>query len=435
MICLHCHTDPATIPAVDVPGVLHVYLYGSQPVRPGTGSIGNQAKAALLRLGVAPRTPAVDLLSLSLAVTAADTFIQRQRADDSWARDIELHVPLSRPQQWEPVRADLEHMLRFLTGDTWRLMLGEGGRPAPTQFEVGTRRSGADISKVDFVSLFSGGLDSGVATLAAMRDGERPLLVSHAYRGDADYQDAVATLLPSKPERLALNAHPEMDCVHDTSMRSRSFNFLALGILAADTISGFKNRTIELRVPENGLIALNPPLTPRRIGSLSTRTTHPHYLSSLQSIIDRVGLRATIVNPFEAMTKGEMVKSMAGHPGFETFACSTVSCGKWKRTNQQCGRCVPCLIRRASLYVADVDDKTEYAHPDLLAVLADEDNRDDLVSMMTAVQRAKSNRLAQWVAHSGPMPVDAARRAALNDVVRRGLAEVGVFLRDTGLKV
>ncbi len=204
MICLHCHTDPATIPAVDVPGILHVYLYGSQPVRPGTGSIGNQAKAALLRLGVAPRTPAVDLLSLSLAVTAADTFIQRQRADDSWARDIELHVPLSRPQQWEPVRADLERTLRFLTGDTWRLVLSEGGRPAPTQFEVGTRRSGADISKVDFVSLFSGGLDSGIATLAAMSDGERPLLVSHAYRGDADYQDAVATLLPSQPERLAL---------------------------------------------------------------------------------------------------------------------------------------------------------------------------------------------------------------------------------------
>ena len=435
MIRLQCHVDPATIPPTDQPGVVHVYLYGSQPARPGSGSIGNQAKAALLRLGVAPRTAAVDLLSLSLAVTAADTFLPRSDADDSWARDIELHVPLSRPQQWEPVKSDLERMLRFLTGDKWRLVLSEGGRPAPTQFEVNTRRNGADISKADFVSLFSGGLDSGVATLAAMSRGERPLLVSHAYRGDADYQDAVAALLPSPPERLALNANPEMDCAHDTSMRSRSFNFLALGILAADTISGFRNRTIELRVPENGLIALNPPLTPRRIGSLSTRTTHPHYLSSLQTIVDRVGLRAAIINPFEAVTKGEMVRSMASHAGFETFARSTVSCGKWKRTNQQCGRCVPCLIRRASLYVADVDDKTAYAHPDLLAVLADEDNRDDLLSMMTAVLRARGNRLAQWVAHSGPMPVDAERRAGLNDVVRRGLAEVGVFLRDTGLRV
>jgi hypothetical protein len=435
MIRLHCHNDPATIPAADLPDVIHVYLYGSQPARPGSGSIGNQAKDALLRLGVAPRTAAVDLLSLSLAVTAADTFIQRLDADDSWSRDIELHVPLSRPQQWEPVKGDLERTLRFLTGDTWRLVLDEGGRAAPTQFEVNTRRSGADISKVDFVSLFSGGLDSGIATLAAMDKGERPLLVSHAYRGDADYQDAVASLLPLQPERLALNANPEMDRVHETSMRSRSFNFLALGILAADTIGGFKGRTIELRVPENGLIALNPPLTPRRIGSLSTRTTHPHYLASLQSIINRVGLRATIVNPFEAMTKGEMATAISSRAGFEVFACSTVSCGKWKRANKQCGRCVPCLIRRASLYAADVDDKTDYAYPDLHAVLADEDSRDDLLSMMTAVQRARGNRLARWVAQSGPMPIDAKRRAALNDVVRRGLSEVEVFLRDTGLKV
>lgn len=435
MIRFHCHIDPTTIPLTDIPGVIHVHLYGSRPPRRGAGSIGNQAKTAVLRLGAAPRTPAVDLLSLALAVTAADTFIRRQDADDSWARNIQLHVPLSRPQQWDPVRPDLERLLRFLTGDSWSLILTDGGRPAPTQFEVNSRRAGADISKVDFVSLFSGGLDSGIATLAAMTKGERPLLVSHAYRGDADYQDDVAALLPSQPERLSLNANPEMDCEHETSMRSRSFNFLALGILAADTISTFKDRTIELRVPENGLIALNPPLTPRRIGSLSTRTTHPHYLSTLQNIIDRVGLRARIVNPFEKMTKGEMVKSMATHPGFETFACSTVSCGKWKRTNQQCGRCVPCLIRRASLYAADVDDKTEYAHPDLLSVLADEDNRDDLLSMMTAVQRATGNQLGQWVAHSGPMPEDAARRADLYDVVRRGLAEVGVFLRDTGLRV
>ena len=111
MSSLHCHVDPARIPAIDRPGVVHVYLYGSRPARPGSGSIGNQAKDALLRLGVAPRTVAVDLLSLSLAVTAADTFIQRLDAVDSWARDIELHVPLARPQQWEPVKGDLERLL------------------------------------------------------------------------------------------------------------------------------------------------------------------------------------------------------------------------------------------------------------------------------------------------------------------------------------
>ncbi|WP_200946039.1 Qat anti-phage system QueC-like protein QatC [Caulobacter sp. Root487D2Y] len=435
MTLVHCHIAPETIPPTDTLGTVHVYLYGSQPVRAGTGSIGNQANDVLLRLGVAPRTVAVDFLSIALAVTAADTFVRRSDADDSWARDLDVRVPLFRPQTWEPVRVDIERTLRFLTGDTWRLHFEGGGKPAPSQLDVNSRRRHLDISKVDFVSLFSGGLDSGVATLEALRAGERPLLVSHAYRGDADYQDTVAALLPSQPQRFALNAHPEMDALHDDSMRSRSFNFLALGVLAADTASGFKDKRFQLRVPENGLIALNPPLTPRRIGSHSTRTTHPHYLASVQRIIDQVGLQAEITNPYETMTKGEMVAKLSSAPAFEAFASATVSCGKWKRANQQCGRCVPCLIRRASLYAGNVDDKTSYTCPDLQAVLADEDNRDDLLSMMTAVVRSKANKLSRWVAQTGPMPVDVARRAALDDVVRRGLGEVAVFLRDSGLKV
>jgi len=37
-------------------------------------------------------------------------------------------------------------------------------------------------------------------------------------------------------------------------------------------------RRFVLRVPENGLIALNVPLDPLRLGSNSTRTTHPYYM-------------------------------------------------------------------------------------------------------------------------------------------------------------
>ena len=100
----------------------------------------------------------------------------------------------------------------------------------------------------------------------------------------------------------------------------------------------------------NGLIALNAPLTPRRIGSHSTRTTHPHFLGSIQAIVDAVGLPVAIANPLRHETKGEMVTRHAGDPTFVAQAVRTVSCGKWKRDGRQCGRCVPCLIRRASLW-------------------------------------------------------------------------------------
>ncbi|MFX4393007.1 hypothetical protein ABTA65_20265, partial [Acinetobacter baumannii] len=65
----------------------------------------------------------------------------------------------------------------------------------------------------------------------------------------------------------------------DVQMRTRSFNFIAFGALIATALSKnhFSNKIIKLYIPENGLISINPPLTPRRIGALSTRTTHPYF--------------------------------------------------------------------------------------------------------------------------------------------------------------
>jgi len=318
----------------------------------------------------------------------------------------------------------------------WEFKFTAGGRPPPTQFEINTKHRHLDLTKVDFISLFSGGLDSGIATMLSVKDMARPLLVSHAGTGDASYQDVVASLLPVQPQRFSLNAHPEFAAPHEESTRSRSFNFLAFAVLAADTLSTIRSgAVIDLHVPENGLIALNAPLTPRRIGALSTRTTHPHYLASLQKILDQVGLKVRISNPFERMTKGEMVAKVAGEADFETFASATVSCGKWKRANQQCGRCVPCLIRRASLYAGGIDDKTEYSAQDLSQVVLSEDTRDDLMSMITAVLRLKNDNLSRWVAQAGPLPLEDDRRAALLDVHRRGLQEVGTYLRDSGFRV
>ena len=57
-----------------------------------------------------------------------------------------------------------------------------------------------------------------------------------------------------------------------------------------------------------GFIAINPPLTNARIGSLSTRTTNPEFLGRMQDIFDAVGLRLTIINPYLERTKGEMLQ-------------------------------------------------------------------------------------------------------------------------------
>ncbi len=78
--------------------------------------------------------------------------------------------------------------------------------------------------------------------------------------------------------------------------------FLSLALLVANS----SNEKTEVFIPENGLISLNLPLTPARGGSHSTKTTHPKYISLLNEIFDKVGIKNKIINPYRFMTKGEM---------------------------------------------------------------------------------------------------------------------------------
>lgn len=118
--------------------------------------------------------------------------------------------------------------------------------------------------------LFSGGLDSTIGALDLLAKGTKPLLVSHAYRGDQARQNEIHAKLPVKLSHFAPNANPTGAAVTDVSMRTRSLNFIAFGAVAAAVLAPFTNKVVPLFMPENGVISLNPPLTPRRIGSLST---------------------------------------------------------------------------------------------------------------------------------------------------------------------
>ncbi|CAN7430392.1 hypothetical protein LJR231_002794 [Phyllobacterium sp. LjRoot231] len=428
------HLRPEDVPSSPTPGELHVLLYGGAPVHSGTAAIGGQVRDILMRFGLQPSVAAVDFLSIALAVTAADTFILRENSDNGWSRDISIVLPLHSPGIWSGLSGDLERALGFLSGDIWKFQFLPGGERPPTRSAISTRHKWVDVSKVGIVSLFSGGLDSTISTLNLLGDGGKPLLVSHAYTRDAQVQQSIASILPTAVERMSVNFYPTWDGSTDITMRTRSFNFIALAVLAGQIHSSFRGgRITEILVPENGLIALNAPLTPRRIGALSTRTTHPYFLQLIGSILERAGFSVAITNPYEMWTKGEMVASKADYPDFERIAADTVSCGKWKRTGKQCGCCVPCLIRRASLYAGGVDDDTDYRHNDLSKVMSDEDDRDDLIAMATAVRRLKIENLDRWVARSGPLPAD--RRRALVDVHKRGLTEVSHFLQDSGLPV
>ena len=431
------HARSEDVVAAGDPDEVQVLLYGTSPVIQGTASIGNQLKKACASLPCELPLPAFDFLTIALAVTAADTFVSRLRAPDRWSRTLDLDVPLAEPARWEGLRDDLQRALRFLTGDDWTFRFRPGGATPPAGDARARRRYPIDLQGVDCASLFSGGLDSAIGVTDLIHRGRWPLLVSHAYTKDRAYQTEVSRLIAARagrrPPMFFANANPTWIGRNDDSMRSRSFNFLAYGAVAATAIATvFDRQQVTLFVPENGTIAINAPLTPRRIGSHSTRTTHPHFLASMQEIFDRAGLPVLIENEFRHRTKGEMLLVPAADPELREIAMKTVSCGKWKRHNMQCGRCLPCMIRRAAFHAAGVDDETTYKYPDLAAVLRNGNGRDDVVSIVSAIRRPRA-RPEAWVAQSGPLPGDPVERAGCVDVFKRGMAELEAFLVHNGL--
>lgn len=391
-------------------GSLGVWLFGrGSPDQPG---LGGMLPDAVAKLPGAVSTRAWDFLAIAASVFATDRFIERAGSADSWTRNLGLRVALCDPVPWREVAPKLAAALRFLTGDIWHLTFEDGGHPAPP--------GQARFHNYDCVSLFSGGLDSFLGALDAVNRQRFPFLVSQGSNKEVAPQIDLANALGLGAHRFDGRIRERWAAPYEPSTRARSLLFYSYGVVASDALG-----LDEVRVPENVLIAINPPLTARRIGSLSTRTVHPYLMQLLNEILADVGLDIRLLNPFAATPKGEMLAA-ADHPDISALASRSYSCGKGKRDNGQCGRCIPCLIRRAAFDRAGVTDDTRYVYDLELS-----SRNDDVLAARQAVVRAgmlDARALERWMMRSGPLPHEPVERAAIVDGVRRGIAELeGLF--------
>lgn len=417
MTRLFCSPSPTRANQARKNGYIPVLLYGVATEK--LAGVGHPIVEQCRLLSRAPSPTAWDLLSFALGVTAADSFVKRSDAANGWTREMDLTVEVIDPAPWVKLGPDLEATLRFLTGDIWKVHFQEKGSPVP-----GLKYQRYKDGGCDAVCLFSGGLDSFIGVLDISADKRVPYLVSCAYPKDSEKQRAlVGRLGIPKFRHFAANPDPRWAHENETSMRSRSLLFLALGALIASTIRQKAKEPVDLFLPENGFISLNVPLTSRRLGSLSTRTTHPHFIDGVRELFHRLGLNVRIVNPYQFETKGQMLRNCKGQSVLRELSSSTVSCGKWKRKSQQCGRCLPCVIRRAAFAAAKIPDGTDYRFPDLTEI----DDPADLVAIRQAYLSMKDNP-EKWIRRAGPLPADPTVRKALADVFVNGLKEVDCYI-------
>ncbi len=215
----------------------------------------------------------------------------------------------------------------------------------------------------------------------------------------------------------------------EKTTRGRSFLFFATGVFAGTGLDG----SFVLRAPENGLIALNVPLDPLRLGAFSTRTTHPFYIARWNELLGVLGISGRIENPYWDKTKGEMAAGCKNPALLAKLAPKSLSCasptkGRWLGLGTgHCGFCLPCLIRRAALL--STGDSTKYALSDLTAheLNTREAQGQQVRSFQYAIEKIRERpKLAALYIHKpGPLSDEPpARQAALAGVYKRGLAEL-----------
>ena len=331
-----------------------------------------------------------DLLEIAATVYMADIHVPR---DCLLARDLSFLVPVRAPELWRKNSATLSKLVSFLSRNYTRF------RFVSTRHQDAVRANSQSPDKESCVVLFSGGLDSflGVVKLLKKRSAGRIFLVSHSNNA------ALRTIQKELEERLSdalQDRHKKRLIWIETSVQAnrtrsqpvyrlpsqahqtlyqhtRSFLFLTLAACVA-ICRGIK----DVFVFENGPVALSPTFCE---ASVNTRTAHPVVLRYFRELVKNVfNIELQITNPFLNLTKGQALKQFGSRwpklLGLTNSCWAYAKVGAWagkylkkeddrkeieddrkeKFGGRHCGRCIPCMWRRAAFHHAGLeayDDK------------------------------------------------------------------------------
>ncbi len=392
---------------------------------------------SLAQLGNPNCPELLDMLLLACVVYALDRRISRSSAGDNWTRSFSFTLPVDKPTAWKRIKSTIDQCLSFLTGDEWDISYK---RRTVDLFNVHKDNKMESLWEVGAVSLFSGGLDSLVGVIDWLEQNPKysvTVVGHHDPRISGPYSDQnrVFKILESKyPARLSpVFTSVGADSGEETSLRSRSFIFIALGLYAAHQYSD----AIPLLIPENGTMALNVPLTPSRVGSCSTRTVHPYYLALVREMVTQLRINNPLINPLELKTKGECLSECLNQDVLKLAIPYSASCAKrghksfWiRRSAKQCGGCIPCIYRRAALHKIGLDKEIygrDFCRGEV-KIDSTLKHANDLRAYLTFLQKNHSNiELGKLLLLNGKLEL--ARLNMYADVIRRASNEVRDLLR------
>lgn len=388
-----------------------------------------------------------DLYIIALSIYGVDKRVPRSMFEDCWTRNLTVSIPVLQFENWHETETSWNNMLSFLTGDRWEIIF----RPtvAICSQHKWKSRVAIDISRCNCVSLFSGGLDSFCGAIKLLENGLSPCLIGHnEYPKLRNKQECfAANFRKYYPEQdsqfigftagaFAPHSFTNGDILSGTENTSRGRSLLFLSF--ALTIAGILGEETPVYIPENGFIGVNVALTNSRMGSCSTRTTHPFFIRSYKAILLSAGIKNPIVNFFAYDSKREIVRKVKDRPAFLNGFMDTISCSHPCQTRYDkfgnrkypinCGYCYPCLIRKSSLL--DVVDNGDYYHkqspPDFLIDFSESDRSLDLLAVLNSIYRFKHStptQIRRLIRKTGPLTEDEIEKfeqlyiSGMNDLV------------------
>lgn len=313
---------------------------------------------------------ALDLLYISMAVFAADRLCLRENAYDGWTREFSVFIPVLEYGIWQNSKSTLEEMLSFLSGDKWTFIFRERVQSENEKINYKKwKKSKRQVKDYDQLCMFSGGMDSFIGVIDLLEsNSNKTLFVSHygGGKGTKEFQDILKEKFIDQYTLESRDFHQYyakvVSGIEDTT-RTRSFMFFSHALAVASCL----RKSVNLIIPENGFISLNIPSTFSRLGTSSTRTTHPHYMEMFQKLLDLIELQVKLVNPYQFKTKGEMLLDCKNQYFVKdnlenTMSCSHPDIGRMQKEREarHCGYCLPCVIRQAAVMHAGIVDKSSY---------------------------------------------------------------------------
>ena len=297
----------------------------------------------------------IDLFDTFASICYCDFY--NHRNEDKY-NIIELNVGVTQPERFNLIKSDLESLISFMTnGEVWQINFykKEKEKLNINNMQIGLKKD------INSIALLSGGLG---ATQELSNNTLFVTFMTNKTEANKAKQSFDA-ILKSNPNCYHVRIPKlQFKMPKQSTQRTRTLLFIGSALLYADY---YNVKTI--KIYENGIMSLNPTFSFRR---RVTHTTHPRTLFMINNILKRLSININVVNPFNFMTKTEVINLIPNE--WNGLISNTKTCSKMPGSKPfqnrkksgicQCGICTACLLRQISIvnsFKKECDD--EYILP------------------------------------------------------------------------